>query len=157
VFSNDPTAIIRVNVERGEKLKIYLDEICYQKGMTNSDIANYLKSMGYGGEPVICDSAEPKSIFELRQYGINAHAADKKPGSVNAGIDFLRRADVYVTQRSEAIVRENKLYRWKQDKDGNFINQPIDAFNHIIDASRYSLSLFETWEPDTPYMRPDEL
>jgi phage terminase large subunit len=138
-------------------MKIYADEILYQKGLTNSDIANYLKSMGYGGQPVICDSAEPKSIFELRQYGINAHSADKKPGSVNAGIDFLRRADVFVTPRSENIVRENKLYRWKQDKEGVFINQPIDAFNHGIDALRYACSLFEIWKPESPYVSLDEL
>lgn len=156
-FSNDPTAIIRVWIERGEKMKIYADEICYQKGLTNSDIANYIKSMGYGGEPVICDSAEPKSIYELKQYGINAHAADKRPGSVNAGIDFLRRADVYVTCRSENIIRENKLYRWKTDKEGLFINQPIDAFNHAIDATRYACSLFESWEPASPIVSIAEL
>ena len=156
-FTNDPTAIVRVWVDRADKMTIYLDEICYQKGMTNADIANYLKSMGYAGEPVICDGAEPKSIHELKQYGISAHKADKPPGSVNAGIDFLRRATVYISPRSEAIARENKLYRWKQDKDGAFINQPIDAFNHILDASRYALSLFEIWQPDSPYIDPSEL
>jgi phage terminase large subunit len=156
-FSNDPTAIIRTYIERGERMKIYLDELLYQKGLTNSEIAYLLKESGYGGEPVVCDSAEPKSIFELRQYGINATGADKRPGSLNAGIDFLKRADVYISPRSENLARENKLYRWKQDKDGKFLNQPIDAFNHGIDASRYSVSLFNVWDTDTPFMTADEL
>lgn len=157
-FSNDPTAIVRAWIDNGhDRLKIYFDELLYQKGYTNSEIANVLKSEGYADQPVICDSAEPKSIFELRQYGINAIAADKKPGSVNAGIDFLKRSDVFISPRSENIERENKLYRWKQDKNGTFLNQPIDAFNHLLDACRYSCSLYQLWKPESPFISADEL
>lgn len=138
-FSVDPTAIVRVHLSGSD---LYVDEICYQKGMVTSEIANYLKSEGYAGEPVICDSAEPKSIQDLRYYGINAIAAHKPPGSINAGIDFLKRNRVMLTARSKNIQAENRFYQWKQDKQGNFINQPRDAFNHAIDAIRYAVSLY---------------
>ena len=132
-YSADPTAILRVYTEPGQRIKIWVDEVCYMKGMLNSEIANYLRSDGYSGQPVICDSAEPKSIDELRQYGINAIGADKRPGSINAGIDFLKSAEVFISPRSSNLAHENRYYRWKTDKNGKFINQPIDAFNHCFD------------------------
>ena len=137
-FSNDPTAIIKTVMFRE---KIYLDEILYQTGLTNGDIARLLKETGYKGEPVICDSAEPKSIMELRQFGINAIGADKRPGSIMAGIDFLKRHKILVTSRSENIIRENKHYKWKQDRDGKHLNQPLDWMNHAIDGIRYAYSI----------------
>lgn len=137
-FSNDPTAIVKT-IQFKER--IYLDEVLYQTGLTNADIANYLKQAGYGGQPVICDSAEPKSILELQIMGINAIGADKRPGSIMAGIDFLKRHKVLVTARSENIIRENKHYQWKQDRDGNHLNQPKDWMNHAIDAIRYCYSI----------------
>lgn len=137
-FSNDPTAIVKT-IQFKER--IYLDEVLYQTGLTNADIANYLKQSGYGGQPVICDSAEPKSILELQLMGINAIGADKRPGSIMAGIDFLKRHKVLVTARSENIIRENKHYQWKQDRDGNHLNQPKDWMNHAIDAIRYCYSI----------------
>ena len=137
-FTNDPTAIIKTIKFRG---KIYVDEILYKTGLTNSDIASFLFSSGYNGEPVICDSAEPKSIVELQLQGINAIAADKKPGSIMEGIDHLKRHKVIVTSRSTNIIKENRYYQWKQDKDGKFINQPKDWMNHGIDSIRYAYSL----------------
>lgn len=142
-FSNDPTAIIKT-IKHNNRL--YFDEVLYRKGLTNADIASYLIEYGYNGEPVICDSAEPKSIYELQLLGINAMAADKKPGSIMAGIDNLKRHKVLITSKSLNIIRENKYYQWKQDKDGRYINQPKDWMNHAIDAMRYCYSLqgFET-------------
>lgn len=137
-FTNDPTAIVKTV---RFKQKIYLDEVLYKTGLTNADIASNLFASGYSGEPVICDSAEPKSIVELQLLGINAIGADKRPGSIMAGIDFLRRNKVLVTQRSSNIIKENRYYQWKQDKTGKFINQPKDWLNHGIDAIRYAYSL----------------
>ena len=137
-FSNDPTAIVKTIQFKG---RIYFDEILYQKGLTNSDIAAALRDSGYNGAPVICDSAEPKSIAELRMMGIDAYAADKKPGSIMAGIDFLKRSKVLLTARSRNLIKENRYYKWKQDKDGKFINQPKDWMNHGIDAERYAYSI----------------
>lgn len=137
-FSNDPTAIVKTCMYNDA---IYVDEILYHTELTNGDIARLLKETGYSGQPIICDSAEPKSILELRQFGINAFGADKRPGSIMQGIDFLKRNKVYVTSRSTNIIRENKHYKWKQDKDGNYMNQPMDWMNHQIDSIRYAWSL----------------
>jgi len=137
-FSNDPTSIIKTIEFKG---KIYIDEILYKTGLTNADIASNLFSSGYNGEPVICDSAEPKSIVELQLLGINAIGADKKPGSIMSGIDYLKRKKVLITQRSSNLIKENRYYQWKQDKSGKFINQPKDWMNHGIDAIRYAYSL----------------
>lgn len=137
-FSNDPTAIVKT-IQFKEK--IYIDEILYRTGLTNADIASNLFASGYSGEPVICDSAEPKSIVELQLLGINAIGADKRPGSIMAGIDFLKRHKILVTQRSTNVIKENRYYQWKQDKEGKFINQPKDWLNHSIDAIRYGYSI----------------
>lgn len=137
-FSNDPTAIVKVLIFRN---KIYVDEICYQKGLTNSDIAGLLFDSGYSGQPVVCDSAEPKSIYELQLMGVNAIAADKRPGSIMAGIDYIKRNKILVTKRSLNLQKENRYYQWKKDKDGRFINVPKDFQNHLCDSLRYALSL----------------
>ena len=137
-FSNDPTAIVKV---AKEKNTIFVDEVLYQVELTNSDIARLLKQKGYSGEVVICDSAEPKSIEELRRLGIKAIPADKTKGSILEGIDYLKRHNVLLTRNSRSIWKEYKHYKWTQDKDGNFINKPVDMFNHAIDAIRYSFSL----------------
>ena len=137
-FSNDPTAIIK-HIELHNRL--YVDEVCYQKGLLNSEIAKIIKEDDYMGEPVFCDSAEPKSIAELRLYGINAIAADKGPGSINEGINDMKSQKVLVTVRSKNIQRENMFYTWTEKKDGSIVNVPKDRFNHAMDAIRYSRSV----------------
>lgn len=137
-YSQDPTAIVRTTVKNGD---IYADEMVYMIGLTNADIARLIKQDGYHGEVVVCDSAEPKSIDELKRMGIKAVAADKGKGSVNAGIDDLRRHVVYISPRSKNLERENLHYRWKKDRMGNFLPVPEDAHNHGIDGIRYSRSL----------------
>lgn len=137
-FSNDPTAILRTCKRNDD---IYVDEVLYRTELTNSDIAKALKTYGYAGQIVICDSAEPKSIQELKLLGINAIAADKKPGSIMEGIDFLKRHNVLLTRNSSNILTEYKHYSWIKDKNGKFINKPEDMFNHGIDALRYAYSL----------------
>lgn len=136
-YSNDPTAIVKV-IKAADR--IYLDEICYRTGLTNSDIAGLMKSEGYTGEMVICDSAEPKSVEELRRFGINAIGADKGKGSIMAGIDLLKRTKVVITRRSSNIRKENRYYQWKTKKDGSYERMPKDFQNHQIDAIRYALS-----------------
>ena len=137
-FSNDPTAIVKVAKENDN---IFVEEKLYQTELTNSDIANHIKKFGYKNEIVICDSAEPKSIQELRLLGINAIPADKKPGSIMEGIDYLKRHNVLLTRGSTNIWKEFKHYKWQKDRDGNFLNKPVDMFNHGIDALRYAFSL----------------
>lgn len=137
-YSNDPTAIVKTIKWRD---RIYFEEVLYRTGLTNPDIASFLISEGYDGEPVICDSAEPKSIQELRDNGINAIPADKGKGSILAGIDYLKSKKVLVTEKSLNLIKENRYYQWKQTKDGKFINQPKDWMNHMKDACRYAYSL----------------
>lgn len=153
-FTNDPTAIVKTIKFKG---RIYFDEVLYQKGLTNADIAAALRDAGYNGEPVICDSAEPKSIVELQQMGIYAIGADKRPGSIMAGIDFLRRSKILVTARSRNLIKENRYYQWKQDKDGKFINQPKDWMNHAIDACRYAYSISGFAPDQSVIVNPSDL
>ena len=143
-YSNDPTAIVKTIKWKG---RIYFDERLYRTGLTNPEIAKFLFSDGYRGEIVICDSAEPKSIQELRNNGINAIEADKGPGSIMAGIDFLKSHKVLVTQSSLNLIRENRYYQYRelppnrQTATKKFDNVPKDWMNHLKDACRYAYSL----------------
>jgi phage terminase large subunit len=86
---------------------------------------------------IIADSAEPKSIEEIRRFGFNIKPATKGPDSVLNGIDILKRHKLHVTKQSTNIIKELNGYKWVTDKDGNKLNKPIDMFNHALDAVRY--------------------
>ena len=135
-FSNDPCSIIEIAKVSD---KIYINELCYQKGMTNRDIAEFLKSIGKNNVLAYCDSAEPKSIEELRQMDVWAKAATKGSGSINAGISLLKEFDIIVSNESTNIKREQQTYFWEQLKDETIINKPIDKNNHAMDAIRYAV------------------
>lgn len=131
-FVNDPTAIIDVCMYQGE---IYLRERCYLRGLTNDKIAEKLK--GLRGM-VTADSAEQKSIAEIHNYGIMIEPATKGADSILAGIDILRRYKMHITQESENLLYELRNYRYKEDKiTGEILNEPIDKWNHALDAVRY--------------------
>ena len=129
-FTNDPTAAILCGIHEGA---LYLDELIYDYAMTNQDIAKELKQ--YACE-VICDSAEPKSIEELKRTGLRAKAAKKGADSIRAGIGILKQYELRITSRSTNLLREQKQYKYKE-KDGKSLNEPIDSFNHAWDAIRY--------------------
>jgi phage terminase large subunit len=135
-FTNDPSALIAV-YKSGDNL--YLDELIYQTGMTNSDISNRFKDLNLDrrGE-IYADSAEPKSIEELHRMGWNVKPTQKGSDSVNVGIDMLKRHRIFITPRSKNLEKELQNYKWVEDKNGNLLNKPIDAFNHAIDAVRYA-------------------
>ena len=139
-FSNDPTTIIRCLVHTGRR-EIYADQLCWQTGMTNPDIAYALKDFGIGapglGPTVFADCAEPKSIEEVRRYGVNIKACDKK-AAVREQIASLQGWKIYVTRRSVDLINEGRKYLYKQRPDGTYTNEPIDFFNHGIDALRYA-------------------
>jgi len=134
-FSNDSTAIVMV-AKKNDKL--YVHEILYSKGMTNRDIAEFLKREGKNQMLMYCDSAEPKSIEELRQMDVLAKAAIKGAGSINAGISLIKEFDVIVSSESKNLQKEQQMYFWEELKDGTIINKPIDKFNHLMDALRYA-------------------
>jgi phage terminase large subunit len=134
-YSNDPTAIVMVYKWNNEFI---LDEIAYQKELSNKAIADILKP--YGGL-VVCDSAEPKSIADLRSYGINATPCVKGKDSIINGIQKIQALDrIHITKRSTNLIKEFRGYVWKTDRNGVALNEPIDFLNHGIDAIRYILS-----------------
>lgn len=134
-YTNDPTTLLGAWRWNG---KIIWDELIYQTGLTNGDIANMMKSLGVKRlDFVVADSAEPKSITEINKYGFHVRPAEKGPDSINFGIDILQQDDFYVTKRSTNLIKELRKYAWDKDKEGKTLNKPIDAFNHCIDPMRY--------------------
>ena len=134
-FTNDPTGIIEVYKQSGE---LWVNEMCYETKLTNLDICNKLRDFGVKPEnEIIADSAEPKSIQEIYAEGFNIHPAIKGPDSIKNGIDVLKRYKINVTVNSHNLKKELYSYIWKKDKTGKMLNEPIDAYNHLIDPLRY--------------------
>lgn len=130
-YTNDPTAIVEVYKWNEHRI---VNEICYNKGLSNSQIAKYINTK----LPCYCDSAEPKSIAELRMYGINAHAVTKGADSINFGIQIMQEESYLVTSKSLNLINELRKYAWDKDKKtGAKLNKPIDSWNHMIDSWRY--------------------
>lgn len=139
-YTNDPTAI--VDVYKWES-HIILDERTYMPGLKNNQIAQLLKTQNKNRfSRIVADSAEQKSIDEINDYGFNIKPAEKGADSVNFGIDLMQQNDFFVTQRSLNLITELRRYMWDTDKTGAFLNKPIDAFNHLIDAARYFYILY---------------
>ena len=133
-FTNDPSAAVRCGV-LGDDL--YVDELFYSTGMLSTHIAKELHEKGDGLE-VIADSADPRLIQEISNMGILIYPVEKGPNSIEAGIDKMKTfPKIHITRRSKNLLAEFNNYTWAQDKDGNHINKPIDAYNHGIDAIRY--------------------
>jgi len=136
-FTNDPTALVKVYLH---DTNLYVKELLYRTGMTNQDIAKELDRLEIGRrEEIFADASEPKSIEEIYRMGWNIKKADKPQGSVNLGIDMLRRYTLNVTKDSLNVIKESRNYKYKEDKNGNILNEPADAFNHTMDALRYAI------------------
>ena len=133
-FSQDSCGIILAGKKND---KIYVHELCYKKGMTNRDIAEFLQSNNYNQYLCYYDSAEPKSGEELRQMDIWAKPAIKGQGSINAGISLLKEFDIIGSLESKNLQKEQQSYLYEQLKDGTIINKPVDKNNHLMDALRY--------------------
>ena len=129
-YTNDPTAIIEIYNYNGQRI---LNELKYQTGMLNSDIAKELPKH----VPVYADSSEPKSIDEIRRYGITIKGVTKGKDSINYGIDIMQGQEYLVTSNSVNLIKELRAYCWDTDKQGTRLNKPIDTNNHAIDALRY--------------------
>ena len=134
-FSNDPTALVAV-YRRGDDL--FIHELLYHRGLTNSDIATRLKEFGITRAwEIVADSAEPKSIEEIYRLGFNIKPASKGPDSVRQGIDVVKRFNLHVTKDSVNLIKELRSYTWATDKEGRDTGVPIDSYNHACDALRY--------------------
>lgn len=144
-YSNDPTAIVAVYKYNGG---IILDEIMYQKGLSNKQIADIL--LNQSSAITIADSSEPKSIDEIVSYGVNILPSQKGKGSVLQGIQYVQDQRVSVTKRSLNIIKEYRNYLWETDKDGKILNEPIPIFNHAMDAIRYALESFRPVREEYP-------
>lgn len=129
-YTNDPTSIIEVYKMNETRI---LNEVTYQTGLLNSDIAKILPR----DVPVYADSAEPKSIADIQRYGITIKGVTKGRDSINYGIDVMQRENYLVTSQSTNLIKELRSYCWDTDKTGKRLNKPIDNFNHAIDAVRY--------------------
>lgn len=140
-YTNDPTAFFIGFLDEKNKALYIWDEL-YEKGLTNRMIYDRLVSMGYGKESIVCDSAEPKSIAELRGYGLRARAAVKGKDSISHGIQYIQGLTIYIHPRCVNFTTEIQNYTFDKDKFGNAINQPIDDFNHLMDAMRYALEKY---------------
>ena len=135
-YSNDPTALVAVYYYDGSYI---FDEIIYQKGLLNKQIADTI-NVQEKKALVIADSAEPKSIDEIRLFGINIAATIKGPGSVNKRIQFVQGKKISVTKRSINVIKEYRNYVWITDKDGKILNEPMDMNNHTMDAIGYAMN-----------------
>jgi len=131
-FSNDPTAIILCAIE-GDNL--YLDEVCYRTHMLASDIINELKRAPK--LKVICDSADPRMVAEVRNAGINIVPVQKYPGSILSGISKMQEYKICISARSTNAIKEFRNYVYRQDKDGVWLNEPAPGADHLIDSARY--------------------
>jgi phage terminase large subunit len=134
-YSNDPSSIVDVYYYNGGYI---LDEICYQKGLSNRQIADILLSNEK--RVVRADSAEPKSIDEIRSYGVTILPVEKGKDSVSFGIQALQEQRISMTKRSFNVIREYRNYLWQTDKNGKIINEPEHQFSHLMDASRYGIT-----------------
>ena len=139
-FINDPSAFMHVKIDDDRK-RLYVVEEYVKKGLTNDKIAESITALGYAKEPIRADSAEKKSNQELRNLGIGRVIDVKKgAGSVMQGIQYLLQYEWIVDERCVKTIEELENYTWKKDKATNeYINEPVDSYNHCLDAIRYAI------------------
>ena len=135
-YSNDPSTYIRLYKYNDSYI---FDEVFYQKKLLNVDISNLLKEHNVK-EIVYADSAEPKSIAELRTYRHNILPCTKGKDSIVYGINLINQNKIFVTSRSNNLIKELQSYTWMKDREGNTINKPIQGFDHCIDSCRYAIT-----------------
>lgn len=140
-YTNDETAFMHVKVDQ-DNHTIYIMEEYAKHGMLNSDIARMIKQMGYSKEIITADAAEPKSIAEIKRDGIpRIRPAKKGKDSIIQGISFMQQYHLVVDDRCVKTIEELENYTYKKDRQtGEYTNEPVDAYNHEIDAIRYALS-----------------
>lgn len=140
-YTNDETAFMHVKVDQDRHI-IYVMEEYAKHGMLNSDISRMIKQMGYGKEVITADAAEPKSIAEIKRDGIyRIRPAKKGKDSIIQGISFMQQYHLVVDDRCVKTIEELENYTYKKDRQtGEYTNEPVDAYNHEIDAIRYALN-----------------
>ena len=140
-YTNDPTAFF-VGFLDMENKRLYVWDEMYEKGMSNKAINDKIIAMGYSKERITADSAEPKSIDELKGLGLRIKGAKKGKDSIMNGIQWIQDLEIVIHPRCTNFLTEISNYTWDEDRFGNKINKPIDDFNHLMDAMRYALEGF---------------
>lgn len=135
-FARDPAGLTNTYYDKKKKTIYILDEI-YEIELTNDILAEKIKNI-IGDDVVVCDSAEPKSIKEIKIHKVNAVAAEKGKGSINHGIQWLRQQKIIVDVNCQNHKNEFTKYKWKEDKNGLVLPVPVDRDNHLMDALRYA-------------------
>jgi phage terminase large subunit len=136
-YSVDPAAVVRIYRKADE---IWLEEVVYKKGLTNPMLAEEMAIEGVTpSETIYFDSAEPKSIDELRRLGFNVRPAEKGPDSVRAGIDFLKSKRIHIVEGSINLYNEASEYCWRKDRSGRELPDPVKDRDHLMDAARYGI------------------
>lgn len=153
-YSVDPAALVDVYYYDDGYI---LDEQLYQKGMHNQQIADLIKNLKDPQTLLIADSAEPKSIDELKLYGINVVGAEKGAGSISQGINFVQSKRISVTKRSTNIIKEYRNYMWRFDKDGHQLTVPEPGSDHAMDAIRYALQSLQVRTPTVASHKPQDM
>lgn len=152
-YSNDPSTVVDVYYYNGGYI---IDEQLYRKGMSNKAIADFINNLERPQTTVVADSAEPKSIDELKLYGVPVLPAQKGPGSITQGIQMVQDQKISVTKRSTNLIKEYRNYLWMTDKDGKIINTPEGGNDHALDAVRYALETFRP-KPVVAAYKPQEM
>ena len=137
-YSNDPTGIVEV---RRKNDRLYVHELLYKKGLTNQDIYNEIKNLGLEEEIFICDSAEPKSLEDMKRLGLYCKPSIKGAGSVLNGIQIIKEYDVFASKQSKNLLQEYQYFIWESNKDGQTINKiKQNGMDHLMDAFRYAVT-----------------
>lgn len=141
-YANDPAVLVALYFYNGGYI---VDELLHRTHMPNRKIADYINNSSFPNALVIADSAEPKSIAEMQEYGIQVIGAQKGPGSRNQGIQYVQDQRMSVTKRSTNVIKSYRNYMWRTDRDGHIIDIPDHNFSDAMDAVRYAM---ETMRPD---------
>lgn len=137
-YTNDPSAFFVGFIDLENK-RLYVYDEFYQPGMSNKKIADEITAMGYKKEHITADCAEPKSIDELKGYGLRVKGAEKGKDSILNGVQWIQDLEIIIHPRCVNFLTEISNYTWDVDKFGTKLNKPIDDFNHLMDAMRYAL------------------
>lgn len=140
-YTNDPSALFIGFLDQSNK-KLYVWDEMYQKGLSNRKIFEEIQSLGYSKERITADSSEPKSIDELKGYGLRVSGAKKGKDSILNGIQWIQDLEIVIHPRCVNFITEIGSYTWKEDKFGKKLNEPVDDQNHLMDAMRYALEKY---------------
>lgn len=134
---NNPTALVEVRIRENEA---WVREVIYQSHLTNQDLIDLMRSLGLGQSPIYADSSEPQRIEELYKAGFNVYPAMK---SVKDGIDRVKRYKLHITKDSVNVLKEIRSYKWREDKEGRVLDEPVKFNDHAMDAMRYAIASME--------------